>query len=505
MTTLDLHRTRGLPSVDIVDSPFDDAHESEDEYGFRRLFELQIKCSMCSDSENAVSFCRDCNEYMCDLCLAGHKRMSKVFARHFLIEFGAKTSTGVMDGLKVEKCKDHRTENSDMYCCTCKMFVCRTCVLSSHEGPDHVFNDRREFQRELMEKVNKLLTEATDKKRGIERLISQIEKERNCVRDFYDKTRCDIFHAYKELMSRLEKRRDTLFDTLLQSQNDFDLKLDFIKGDLIETSHRLASSSKLVEHGKQSAQDEASYRVHCYFYNQLQTILEHDAILPSSRETVTSVSFIAKNVEFERSLDGLEIGKIVTVRSKPTSNLPDQLTDRKQISRYDEPKSEFVSKVEMEPTPNLQSELDVKWSKLDISDCSAYVIALPYHDPTSLSVLSSGCIVVGFWSNQALGIYESCEYVPFLPAISRAGVTRLSVMNDGRVIIVDKDGQVRLYNFDGNPSEAQFVIPSKAWALDADSTNNIYVGEMKDCHLYGRNAISIRAEVNDNSKDVIDL
>ena len=90
---------------------------------------METLCEMCSEA-NAVAFCRQCTDFICNDCAKLHKKL-KVFAGHKVVtlqelkEGGSKAIP--LKEAPLTMCKGH-DEQLKIYCFDCNHLICRDCM-----------------------------------------------------------------------------------------------------------------------------------------------------------------------------------------------------------------------------------------------------------------------------------------------------------------------------------------------------------------------------------------
>eukprot|EP00057_Strongylocentrotus_purpuratus_P012789 XP_011667263.1 PREDICTED: transforming growth factor-beta receptor-associated protein 1 [Strongylocentrotus purpuratus] len=123
--------------------------------GMNAVLEMRPKCTACKFQRDAVSFCRTCNNYMCEKCLDCHQNLTVVFEGHEIVSMQDIINGKVSIGHLSEKCCIHKQENKDMFCEDCKVHVCFKCVIVGHQI--HKIKNQADFEQELRLKEEFLL------------------------------------------------------------------------------------------------------------------------------------------------------------------------------------------------------------------------------------------------------------------------------------------------------------------------------------------------------------
>ena len=93
----------------------------------------RVQCGKCGEEE-AVRFCRDCGQYICQACLTVHRKW-KDFKAHEILDFDevAAAASAMKSSKKVVMlCPKHPTESMKIYCETCDELICGDCTVRTH-------------------------------------------------------------------------------------------------------------------------------------------------------------------------------------------------------------------------------------------------------------------------------------------------------------------------------------------------------------------------------------
>ena len=100
--------------------------------------EQEVKCDECDENDPVVSFCPECNSFLCDTCNNYHKR-NKKYRDHGIVpltELKSSKDAPIQAKVKIPLCKEH-DEQLKYYCETCDELVCVYCTVKKHNTHDH--------------------------------------------------------------------------------------------------------------------------------------------------------------------------------------------------------------------------------------------------------------------------------------------------------------------------------------------------------------------------------
>ena len=172
-------------------------------------------CGKCTkDTRTAISYCRDCGEFICAGCTDVHVQWD-LFSKHEVVplnEFEKKVKQ--LDALKKVTlyCSLHEGKELELYCETCEELICHNCIVKKHR--DHQYDlvtDTFERQKgeivASLEPVERHLENA-DKK------LKQIEAQSKAAKAKRDAIAAEIQQKTRELQEMLEKQKDELIGQL---------------------------------------------------------------------------------------------------------------------------------------------------------------------------------------------------------------------------------------------------------------------------------------------------
>ena len=185
------------------------------------------QCGEC-EGTNVISFCSDCENFLCDFCDQAHKKMAS-FKSHVLV---LPKAAKAIPKTKF-KCHKHPTESLEVYCIQCKSVICRDCLYYTHNG--------HKFKRlvDVSDEIRRLLVSNSEKFaaklstfRSHAEAVAKVEKH---VTTYPDEMKAFITAQFEELHKLLEKRKETLHKEVDTQYNGFSKTL-WVEKDIVETS-----------------------------------------------------------------------------------------------------------------------------------------------------------------------------------------------------------------------------------------------------------------------------
>lgn len=110
-----------------------------------------IDCTNCEDHSVAIARCGECVEFLCEQCLAAHKR-TKLTKEHEVMDLKDLQSSDVQDQMhRPLYCIHHDKEILKYYCETCDDPVCRECLIMEHR--EHAYGYLKDVNNQQRKEV----------------------------------------------------------------------------------------------------------------------------------------------------------------------------------------------------------------------------------------------------------------------------------------------------------------------------------------------------------------
>ena len=218
--------------------------------------EQEVKCDECNEDDPVVSFCPDCNSFLCLTCYDYHKRSKKYFNHAVvpLTELKSNKETSIQAKVKIPLCKEH-DEQLKYYCETCDELVCMYCTVKKHNGHHH------DSVKQMATKHRNELKKITDPVEGMVNNLSKahenIEKMKKKIRRRGEEVDKKIDQYYNELLQKLMKQKDEVkqqaHDAVSQKEKAVTTQLE----EVASMQAELMSMKELTDALKQSSDQEA--------------------------------------------------------------------------------------------------------------------------------------------------------------------------------------------------------------------------------------------------------
>ena len=167
----------------------------------------EVQCDSCDEADPVVSYCPDCNYFLCQVCNNYHK-CDKLSRGHGTVPLNnLKSDHENIPRVKMLRCREHDNEMI-FYCETCEELVCSSCTMKYHSGHEHDTIKRmaNEFKRTIKENtsvIDMMITAYTDAHKSIKTVKEQVKRQGKDV-----SKRIDAY--YDGLFERLMEQRQQL-------------------------------------------------------------------------------------------------------------------------------------------------------------------------------------------------------------------------------------------------------------------------------------------------------
>ena len=204
-----------------------------------------IVCEECiTNPPPAVSYCIDCEEFICNDCNMAHKRQ-RTFIGHKLIDINELTISSLLTKSKPSLCPRHTKEPLDLYCKECCTINCRLCVLTNHSG--HTCTDIKQIADTNKQELQQNLLPLT---KAISKIQSSLKKNATAQLQLKESTqhaKVTIEKKFEIIFDALKKRKEKLLQDV---QHVSDIKQDILlrkRNELEKESEKMSSSVQIIE------------------------------------------------------------------------------------------------------------------------------------------------------------------------------------------------------------------------------------------------------------------
>ncbi|XP_063965759.1 E3 ubiquitin-protein ligase TRIM71-like [Lytechinus pictus] len=340
--------------------------------GMNAVLEMRQKCSGCKLQGDAVSFCRTCNNYICDKCLQCHQYLS-VFEDHEVVSMDDVIEGKVSIGHLFEKCSIHKQENTDMFCEDCKVHVCHKCVLVDHQN--HKIKNQVNFEQELRRKVTGLAQRCADKKAELEKNIQNIEIQRHEVHTAVQTLLDDVRQAYSIKAKELEENLRNLTDQINALERSFDDDLDVLKSKDRQRIKSICSSITLVDNDRLGHLETDTLSAHILLCEELDTMLKE----VTDHTSVEAIKKKAQEKRFKPADNArLDLGSISEYTDHPSTAAIKKKAQEKRFKPADDTRLDLGSILGSDPKMEVIQCVDLRGVMLGMAQHSNSTVAIGY-------------------------------------------------------------------------------------------------------------------------------
>nr|XP_054757548.1 uncharacterized protein LOC129263671 [Lytechinus pictus] len=303
ITKLSANRVDDLRLNVSINGCVDDYHAKRG--GMNAVLHMNPQCTGCKAQQDAISYCRPCNIYLCTNCDYSHKQLKIFFEGHEIVSIEEITKGNVKIGYLSEKCYTHKQDDKDLFCEECKVHACLKCIVVTHKN--HDIKNRTDFVEELQSKVNDLAQRCVEKKTELEKNIQNIEVQRHEVHTAVQKLLYDVKQAFTTKTKELEENLRKLEEQLIALKQCFDDDLDVLKSKDRQRIKSLCSSITLVDNDRLGYLETDRLSAHILLCEELNAMLKENTDLTSA----AAITKEAKEIKFKPADDArLDIGRI---------------------------------------------------------------------------------------------------------------------------------------------------------------------------------------------------
>ena len=215
------------------------------------------KCDWCDEDQNAVAFCKTCNEKLCEKCRESHRR-GKRFKTHKVTALKDISSSSENDSQIVThytwKCSKHCDEDMDeklldisIYCKQCDLMICRECSLVEPHGNHEKYEASKIIDQPY---YKPRIKEHEQNVKGVQEkfanFISEMKELQKGIKEHQETAKVQIDQTLKAIHEKLEKEKELLLekvDRIFERKNE---RLENQIQELENIEKTLSDSRKVV-------------------------------------------------------------------------------------------------------------------------------------------------------------------------------------------------------------------------------------------------------------------
>ena len=171
---------------------------------YKQMSTKQSTCGVCEHKGVTISYCPQCEAFLCSYCAGAHKRM-KVFSSHEIVP--AIKYVGFKPKPKPINCRLHSSCMVTFYCSTCNQLICNECVVGTGTA-----DWLESFVTSNNHSGHKLYTLTIDSEKTIEAKLDKAVEEA--------KTRNDKVQSELQQLKELEKNHEQHTKDLKKALSD---------------------------------------------------------------------------------------------------------------------------------------------------------------------------------------------------------------------------------------------------------------------------------------------
>ena len=213
----------------------------------------EVKCDECNEDNPVVSFCPECNLFLCHTCNDYHKRCKKYF-NHSVVPLTELNCTEIQAKVSIPLCKEH-DEQLKYYCETCDELLCLYCTVTNHNGHNHgsvkqMATEHRSKLKKITAPVEGMIKNLSETHDNIEKMIQKIRRQGEEVDKMIDQYYAELL---QKLMNQKDEMKQQAHDAASQKQKAMITQLE----EVASIQAKLMSMKELSNALKQSFDHEA--------------------------------------------------------------------------------------------------------------------------------------------------------------------------------------------------------------------------------------------------------
>ena len=218
--------------------------------------EQEVKCDKCDEDDPVVSFCPECNSFLCHACNDHHKR-NKGYHGHTVVpltELKSNKDASIQAKANIPLCKEHN-EQLKYYCETCDELVCMYCAVKKHNGHHH--DNVKLMATKHRNELKKITDPVEGKIKNLSEAHDNIEKMKKKIRRRGEVVDKKIEQYYDELLQKLMKQKE---EVRQQARDAVSQKVKAVTTQMEEMAlmqAELMSMKELTDALEQSSDQEA--------------------------------------------------------------------------------------------------------------------------------------------------------------------------------------------------------------------------------------------------------
>ena len=186
------------------------------------------KCSNKKHSEtNAISYCTECNLYLCNKCTNNHIEYLQTHQLNYLNKNNGEIFTGLCKETGHKMKLEYFCYNHNILCCAACLCTIKDNINGQHSKCKVC--SIKEIKEGKKDNIIKNIKPLQDLSNNIEESIKKLKELFNKINDAKEKTKLKIVRIFTKIRNEINKREDELFSKLDDIYDNKYFKEDFIK------------------------------------------------------------------------------------------------------------------------------------------------------------------------------------------------------------------------------------------------------------------------------------
>ncbi|XP_014443876.1 transcription intermediary factor 1-beta-like [Tupaia chinensis] len=157
-------------------------------------------CTSCEDNVPATSYCVECSEPLCEMCVEAHQWMK--YTKDHTVRFTGPAKS--RDGERTVYCNVHKHQPLVLFCESCDIFTCWDCQFNAQKDYQYQFlEDVVRNQRKLLASLVKRLG---DKPATLQKNTKEVRSSIRQGSDVQKRVQVDVKMAILQIMKELNKQ-----------------------------------------------------------------------------------------------------------------------------------------------------------------------------------------------------------------------------------------------------------------------------------------------------------
>ncbi|XP_019639205.1 PREDICTED: keratin, type I cytoskeletal 9-like [Branchiostoma belcheri] len=219
-----------------------------------------LVCGSCEAKSGAESFCTECGDFLCDECVAIHRRI-KVTKGHQVIGVeqlrSAESEAVNIKPRPLPPCRHHSQETLKLFCVDCSEAICQLCTVLSHK--DHKYEYFADTAGKAKGEIGALLAKAekkvTDLKNAGQQAHAQKTQLEKNVTETVENIKRKAEETRRQLVAMVNKQEADLLNsvnTVSQTRSkEFSTAIDEIETATVALESAAEFGRNIVEHGSE--------------------------------------------------------------------------------------------------------------------------------------------------------------------------------------------------------------------------------------------------------------